>query len=108
MPAPAAPTRPELVPVLCDQIGAIADDVREAEIASAKKQLEASMLMGLESTTNRCEQHATHHLIFGKPLAPAEVVAKDPGGGPAGGGAGRPRPPRRPADRRGAGAGRPA
>jgi len=67
---------PELVPVLCDQIGAIADDVREAEIASAKKQLEASMLMGLESTTNRCEQHATHHLIFGKPLAPAEVVAK--------------------------------
>jgi predicted Zn-dependent peptidase len=66
----------ELVPVLCDQIVSVADTLREAEIASAKAQLKASLLMGLESTSNRCEQHAAHQLIFGRPVAPAELVEK--------------------------------
>jgi len=64
----------ELVPLLCDQLLAVAHRVGAEEIASAKAQLRASLLMGLESTTARCEQAGQHMLVFGRPLTPQEMV----------------------------------
>jgi len=67
---------PELVPLLCDQLLDVTTNVGEAEIASAKAQLRANLLMGLESTTVRCEQAGQHMLVFGRPLTPREMVEK--------------------------------
>jgi predicted Zn-dependent peptidase len=67
---------PELVAVLADEIGRLADSLTEEEIARARAQLKASLLMGLESTSGRCEQLGTQVLVFGGPLTTEELVAK--------------------------------
>jgi len=66
----------ELVPVLCDEVRKLADDVTEEEVARSRTQLKAGLLMGLESTSNRCEQLGQHMLMFGRPIPTAEVVEK--------------------------------
>ncbi len=48
----------------------------EAEIARARAQLKASLLMGLESSTAVCEDLARQHLIFGDYLAPAAIARR--------------------------------
>jgi predicted Zn-dependent peptidase len=64
----------ELMPVLCAEIAKLADGLEPAELARARAQLKAGLLMSLEGTSARCEQHAAHMLIYGKPLDPAELV----------------------------------
>jgi predicted Zn-dependent peptidase len=66
----------ELMPVLCDEIKRLADGLDRAELARARAQLKAGLLMSLESTTARCEQQAAHMLVFGRPLDLAEMVAR--------------------------------
>lgn len=65
----------ELIPVLCDQLGRLAHSLGEDEVAKARMQLKASLLMGLESTGARCEQNAQQLLVFGRLVPTEELVA---------------------------------
>jgi predicted Zn-dependent peptidase len=64
----------ELMPVLCEEIKKLTAGLQTAELERARAQLKAGLLMSLEGTTARCEQHASHMLIYGRPLDPAELV----------------------------------
>ena len=66
----------ELIPVVCAELGKVTDGVSEEEVARARAQLKASILMSLESTSSRCEQLAQQILTFGRPLGVPEIVAK--------------------------------
>ncbi|MCA1941513.1 MAG: insulinase family protein [Caenispirillum bisanense] len=65
----------ELVPVMTDEILKVGQSVDAAELARAKAQLKAGMLMGMESTSNRCEQLARQLLAFGRPISVEEMAA---------------------------------
>ena len=56
----------EVMPVICDQLRAIPDEMDESELARAKIQLKSSLLMSRESTSARCEQLANHFLVHGR------------------------------------------
>ncbi len=64
----------ELVPVLCDELGKVRHGVTEEEVARARAQMKASLLMGLESTMARCEQAGQQILVYGRPLTVNEVL----------------------------------
>jgi predicted Zn-dependent peptidase len=64
----------ELIPLVCDELGKIEDDVSDAEISRARAQLKSGMLMSLESTSARCEQLARQLMVFGRPIPVAESV----------------------------------
>ena len=66
----------ELVPVVCDELAKIADTLNADEIARARAQLKAGILMARESTGSRCEQLAQQLLVYGRPMPPQETVAK--------------------------------
>jgi predicted Zn-dependent peptidase len=66
----------ELMPVLCEEIRKLSAGLEPAELERARAQLKAGLLMSLESTTARCEQQATHMLVFGRPLDLGEMVAR--------------------------------
>jgi predicted Zn-dependent peptidase len=66
----------ELMPVLCDETMRLADGLAEAELARAKAQMKAGLLMSLESTGARCEQMAQHMLIHGTPFDPPDMVRR--------------------------------
>jgi predicted Zn-dependent peptidase len=66
----------ELMPVLCDETMRLADGLTEIELARAKAQMKAGLLMSLESTGARCEQMAQHMLIHGTPFDPADLVRR--------------------------------
>ena len=50
--------------------------ITEAEIARAKAQMKASLLMALESSGARAEQIARQMMVYGRPLPLPEIVAK--------------------------------
>lgn len=64
----------EVLPLVIDELNRVADDLNEKELASARAQLKASILMSLESTSSRCEQAARHLMVFGRPLTTEEIV----------------------------------
>ncbi|MCG8598098.1 MAG: insulinase family protein [Kiloniellales bacterium] len=66
----------ELVPLVGGELRRLAEDAGAAEVARAKAQLKASILMGRESTGARCEQLAQQLLIYGRPLPVEEIVAE--------------------------------
>ena len=66
----------ELVPLVGGELRRLAADAEAAEVARAKAQLKASILMGRESTGARCEQLAQQLLIYGRPLQVEEIVAR--------------------------------
>jgi predicted Zn-dependent peptidase len=66
----------ELMPVLCDEAMRLADGLAPGELARAKTQMKAGLLMSLESTGTRCEQMAQHMLVHGTPFDPAEIVRR--------------------------------
>jgi predicted Zn-dependent peptidase len=66
----------ELVPVVCDQLVKVCSSLDEAEVARARAQAKAGILMGLESPTGRAEQVARHLLIYGRHLTPDELKAR--------------------------------
>lgn len=52
----------ELVPVLCDEVMKVTENVSEEELARAKAQMRASLLMGRESMMTRADQQAKYLL----------------------------------------------
>jgi len=64
------------VPVLCDSFRTLAGSLTEAELARARAQLKAGLLMGRESTGNRCEQLAQQLMVYGRAVSPEELVEK--------------------------------
>ena len=66
----------ELVPVVCDELMKVAEDVTDDEVARAAAQLRAGTLMALESTMSRCEQLGQQLLVYGRPVPIEEIVQK--------------------------------
>ncbi len=66
----------EVMPVICDELLKVAVDVKDEEVARSRAQLKASILMGLESTSSRCEQAARHLMVFGRHLSVEEMVGR--------------------------------
>ena len=66
----------ELVPVALEELRRVQEDVAPAELARARAQVKASLLMSLESTGSRCEQIARQMQVFGRVLPTAESVAR--------------------------------
>ncbi|MAF47796.1 MAG: pitrilysin family protein [Rhodospirillales bacterium] len=66
----------ELVPLICSELARACKVVGEDEVARARAQLKANTLMGLESTSSRCEQAARQLQIFGRPIPVDETIAK--------------------------------
>ena len=66
----------ELVGVTLDEMKRAADDMSEAELARARAQLRAGLLMGLESPSNRAERLARLLQVRGRVPPPEEVVAE--------------------------------
>lgn len=67
---------PEMMEVIVDVINEAAATLSEAEVARAKAQMKAGLLMALESCSSRAEQLARHVLAYGRPLAVEELVAR--------------------------------
>ena len=66
----------ELMRVVVDQITETADNINEAEVARAKAQMKAGLLMALESSGARAEQLARQIIAYGRPIPLEEIVAK--------------------------------
>jgi predicted Zn-dependent peptidase len=65
----------ELTPALCGEIRGLVDTIDEYEVKRARNQLKSGTLMGLESTSSRCEQIAQQMLIYGRRIPLSEQVA---------------------------------
>ena len=66
----------ELMPVTLEELRKVQTSVNADELARAKAQVKASILMSLESTGSRCEQLARQIQVFGRVLSTEETVAK--------------------------------
>lgn len=66
----------DLAHLTVDELKRSAEDMSEAEIARARAQLKAGLLMGLESPTGQAERMARSLAIWGRISEPAEVAAR--------------------------------
>jgi len=66
----------ELMRLVVDEIANTAATLSESEIARAKAQMKAGLLMALESSGERIGQLARHMLAWGRPIPLDELVAK--------------------------------
>jgi predicted Zn-dependent peptidase len=66
----------ELMRVVVDEIAAAADDINESEVARAKAQMKAGLLMALESCSARAQQLANQMFAYGRPIPLEEIVAR--------------------------------
>ena len=66
----------DLMMLTMDEMKRAAEDMSEAEVARARAQMKAGMLMGLESASSRAERVARMLAIYGRVLDVDEVVAK--------------------------------
>jgi predicted Zn-dependent peptidase len=66
----------ELMRLIVDEIANATETITEAEIARAKAQMKAGLLMALESSGERIGQLARHMIAWGRPIPLAELVAK--------------------------------
>ncbi|RED48640.1 M16 family metallopeptidase [Aestuariispira insulae] len=66
----------ELIPVVCDVLSSLPEDLTEEEISRARAQLKSSLLMGLESTSGRADQLGTQMLSYGRALSMDEIITK--------------------------------
>ncbi|HEY1475708.1 MAG TPA: pitrilysin family protein [Pseudolabrys sp.] len=67
---------PELMRVAIDQIALATQTLNEAEVARAKAQMKAGLLMALESSEARLGQIARQMLAYGRTIPLDEIVAK--------------------------------
>ena len=65
-----------MMEVIVDVINDAVETLTEAEIARAKAQMKAGLLMALESCSSRAEQLARHVLAYGRPQTVEELVAR--------------------------------
>ena len=66
----------ELMPVLSGELGRLGEDASEEEVARARAQIKAGLMMGLESSSSRAEQIARQYMIHGRVLPIEELIAK--------------------------------
>jgi len=66
----------ELVPVVCDELLKLIEQPAEDELARARAQLKASLMMALESCFAQSEELARQLLIFGRRIPQDEIIAK--------------------------------
>jgi len=66
----------ELLSVVCGEFGKLPSGLDSDEMARARAQLKASVLMSREGTTSRCEQLANQLLLYGRPLPVEEVIER--------------------------------
>jgi predicted Zn-dependent peptidase len=66
----------EIAPIVAGEIAAMAADATEEEVARARAQIKASLLMGLESPQARCEMIAVHLYTFGRVLSVKEITTR--------------------------------
>jgi predicted Zn-dependent peptidase len=66
----------ELMPVTLDELRKVQSEVTQAELARARAQVKAGLLMSLESTSSRCEQLARQIQVFGRVIPTAETVQR--------------------------------
>jgi predicted Zn-dependent peptidase len=66
----------ELVPLVFDEIEKLTRGAPDDEIARARAQVKATILMSLESTSSRCEQLARQMIVFKRPLLVDEIVTQ--------------------------------
>jgi len=67
---------PELMRVVIGEIANAAETLSEAEVARAKAQMKAGILIALESSSARAEQLARQLITHGRPIPVEEIVAK--------------------------------
>jgi len=66
----------EVAPIIAAEIEAMAEAASEEEVARARAQLKATLLMALESPVARCERIAAHLFNFGRVLSLEEMTAR--------------------------------
>jgi predicted Zn-dependent peptidase len=66
----------ELMRLVVDEIGHAAETLSEAEIARAKAQMKAGLLMALESSGDRIGQLARQMIAWGRPIPLAELIER--------------------------------
>lgn len=66
----------ELMPVILDELENISIHLNDEEVARAKAQIRASLLMSLESPATRATQLARHLLLFGRYITPEEQIER--------------------------------
>ena len=66
----------ELMPLFCDEFVKVADSLTDEEVARARAQLRAGLLMSRESTGSRSEQLAHQLMVYGRPVGVEEVVGR--------------------------------
>jgi predicted Zn-dependent peptidase len=67
---------PELMRTVVGEIVKAADTVNDVEVARAKAQFKAGLLMALESASARAEQLARQMFAYGRPVPIEEIVAR--------------------------------
>jgi predicted Zn-dependent peptidase len=66
----------ELMPVALEELLKVQRDVSEPELARARAQVKANLLMSLESTGSRCEQLARQLQVYGRIVPVEETIAR--------------------------------
>jgi predicted Zn-dependent peptidase len=66
----------ELMRVAVGEIVIAAETITEVEVARAKTQMKAGLLMALESSATRAEQVARQMIVYDRPIAIDEIVGK--------------------------------
>jgi predicted Zn-dependent peptidase len=66
----------ELLPVICEQLAEVAESADQDELERARAQLRSSLLMALESSSQRCEGLAKQLLTRDRVLTPEEMLGK--------------------------------
>lgn len=64
----------ELVPVICHEIQDVAHNLKDSELARAKNQIKAEIIMGREKMMVRANQQARYLLTHGKVFTPDEII----------------------------------
>jgi predicted Zn-dependent peptidase len=65
-----------LMRVVVGEVASAVESINEAEIARAKAQMKAGLLMALESSSTRAEQLARQMFAWGRPIPLDELVAR--------------------------------
>jgi predicted Zn-dependent peptidase len=66
----------ELIPVVCEELRDVTKNVTRGELARAKAQLRADLLMGKESVMRRAEVLGHQILAHGKPIPTEQILKK--------------------------------
>jgi predicted Zn-dependent peptidase len=66
----------ELMRLIVDEVANAAETISEAEVARAKAQMKAGLLMALESSGERIGQLARQMIVWGRPIPLDELVGK--------------------------------